>query len=129
MDSSVRRRIPVGRIVLAILFVGSGALHFVIPQAYLRVMPPVLPQPLTLIYISGVAELLGGFGLLLPITRRAAAWGLAALLVAVWPANVYMAIAHLPIPGVMGQSWAQWLRVPLQLPLIYWAWTYTREAE
>ncbi len=115
-----------GRIILAVLFVIAGAMHFVIPQAYLRIMPPYLPSPLTLIYISGVAEILGGVGLLVPPTRRLAAWGLVALLIAVLPANVYTATAHLRLPGIAGQSWLQWARIPLQVPLIYWAWLYTQ---
>lgn len=119
----------IGRTILAVLFVVAGSLHFLAPQLYLRIMPPLLPAPLTLIYISGAAEIAGGLGLLLPATRHAAAWGLIALLIAVLPANIYMAIAHLQIPGIMGQSWAQWLRVPLQLPLIYWAWLYTRRPQ
>ena len=79
-----------------------------------------------LVYVSGFAELLGGLGLLMPRTRPAAAWGLVALLIAVWPANIHMAMAPLLASGGMGQSWAAWLRVPLQIPLIYWAWSYTR---
>lgn len=115
-----------GRIILAILFILAGGLHFRIPLLYLKIMPPYLPAPLLLIYISGAAEILGGIGLLIPVTRHAAAWGLVALLIAVMPANIYMATSHIPFPGVMGQSWAQWARLPLQLPLIYWAWLYTR---
>jgi uncharacterized membrane protein len=116
----------IGRIILAALFILSGTLHLFAPQLYLRIMPPFLPSPLILVYISGAAEILGGIGLLVPLTRHAVAWGLIALLLAVWPANIYMATAHLSMPGIMGQSWAQWLRVPLQIPLIYWAWLYTR---
>jgi uncharacterized membrane protein len=116
----------VGYILLAVLFLLSGSLHFVAPQLYLRIMPPYLPAPLTLVYVSGAAEFLCGAGLLFPSTRRAAAWGLVALLIAVLPANIYMATAHLTVPGIMGHSWAQWLRIPLQAPLIYWAWLYTR---
>ena len=115
----------IGRILLAALFLVAGTLHFVIPQPYLKIMPPYLPAPLTLIYISGAAEILGGLGLLLPATRQLAAWALVALLICVLPANIHMAAAHLQAPGIMGQSWAQWLRVPLQLPMIYWAWLYT----
>ena len=115
----------IGRILLAVLFLVGGVLHFVIPQVYLRIMPPLLPEPLALIYCSGVAEILGGLGLLIPATRQAAAWGLVALLIAVWPANIYMAAAHVSFAGIFGQSWAQWLRVLLQVPLIYWAWSYT----
>jgi uncharacterized membrane protein len=115
-----------GRVILVILFILSGSLHFIAPQLYLKIVPPYLPAHLPIVYISGAAEALGGIGLLIPSTRRAAAWGLVVLLIAILPANIYMATAHLPAPGVMGHGWAQWLRVPLQLPLIYWAWLYTR---
>ena len=120
------KRSALGHTLLATLFIIAGSLHFILPLAYLRIVPPLLPAPLTLLQISGAAEIFGGLGLLLPRTRRAAAWGLVALLLAVWPANIYTAAVHLHFPGVMGQSWAQWLRVPLQLPLIYWASLYTR---
>ena len=116
----------IGRTILAVLFVIAGAMHFIIPKAYLRIMPPWLPHPAALIDISGAAEILGGLGLLVPFSRHFAAWGLVALLIAVLPANVYTATAHLPLPGLAGQSWLQWARIPLQLPLIYWAWLYTR---
>jgi uncharacterized membrane protein len=115
-----------GRIILATLFIIAGSLHFIVPQIYLKIMPPCLPVPFLLVQISGTAEILGGIGLLIPVLRGAAAWGLVALLIAVLPANIYMAMAHLPFPGVMGNSWAQWIRVPLQIPLIYWAWLYTK---
>jgi uncharacterized membrane protein len=126
MYSSQPKGSTTGRVALAFLFVIAGALHFIIPQAYLHIMPPWLPMPRTLINISGAAEILGGLGLLIPITRRLAAWGLVALLIAVLPANIYTATAHLPLPGLAGQSWLQWMRIPLQLPLIYWAWLHTR---
>ena len=116
----------IGRIVLAVFFVVAGSLHFFLPHVYLKIMPSYLPHPLALIYISGAAEILGGIGLIIPQTRHAAAWGLVALLIAVMPANIYMATAHIYFPGIMGQSWAQWARLPLQIPLIYWAWRYTR---
>jgi uncharacterized membrane protein len=116
----------IGRTLLAVLFFVAGSLHFLIPAVYLKIIPPWLPAHLAILYISGAAEILGGLGLIFPPTSRAAAWGLVALLIAVLPANIYMATAHLPAPGIMGQSWAQWLRIPLQLPLIFWAWLYTR---
>ena len=115
----------IGRYLLALLFLVGGALHFAMPAPYLRIMPPYLPWHLPLLWISGVAEMLGGLGLLVKTTQRAAAWGLIALLIAVWPANIYMATAHLALPGIAGETWFQWLRVPLQLPLIGWAWLYT----
>jgi uncharacterized membrane protein len=115
----------IARTILAILFILAGCLHFIAPQPYIKIVPPYLPAHLSIVYISGAAEILGGLGLLIPTTRQAAAWGLVILLIAILPANLYMATAHLPAPGLMGQSWAQWLRIPLQLPLIYWAWLYT----
>jgi uncharacterized membrane protein len=115
--------------ILAVLFIAAGILHFVIPQIYMRIMPPYLPRPGLLIGISGVAEVLGGIGLLVRSTSRAAAWGLVALLFVVWPANIHTAMVHLPFSGIIGQSWAQWFRVVLQVPLIFWAWLYTRRAK
>ena len=87
-------------------------------------MPPQLPQPLLLVYLSGVFELLGGLGLLPARTRRLAGWGLLALLVAVFPANVYMALIHeqLHIP-----AWVAWGRLPLQLPLMWWVWRVMKQ--
>ena len=113
------------RYALALLFVGAGILHFVRPETYLRIMPPWLPAPLLLVYVSGAFEILGGLGLLWPRTRRLAGWGLLALLVAVFPANIYMAQIHgqLGIPG-----WLAWARLPLQLPLLWWVWRASRGA-
>lgn len=114
-------------ICLSSLFLVSGTLHFITPGPYLRIMPPFLPHPKALLAISGGAEILGGAGLLLPKFRKAAGYGLALLLVAVFPANIYMALAHVRFPGLFGESWVQWLRLPLQIPLIWWALHYTRE--
>ncbi|MFD1873869.1 DoxX family membrane protein [Hymenobacter bucti] len=105
--------------VLAALFVGAGVLHFLRPETYLRIMPPALPAPRLLVLLSGAAEVAGGLGLLVPATRRAAAWGLLALLLAVFPANIYMlqlaGQLHLP-------AWALWARLPLQPLLMWWVW-------
>jgi uncharacterized membrane protein len=102
---------------LALLFVSAGVLHFVRPAPFLRIVPPALPAPGLLVMLSGVAEVAGGLGLLLPATRRLASWGLLALLAAVFPANVYMvglaSELHLP-------AWVLWARLPLQ-PLLMWA--------
>jgi uncharacterized membrane protein len=112
------------RYTLALLFVGAGVMHFLRPATYLAIMPPVLPAPLALVYVSGIFEILGGLGLLPARTRRLAGWGLLALLVAVFPANVYMALVHeqLHIPG-----WVAWGRLPLQLPLLWWVWSVMRQ--
>ena len=106
------------RLLLGAVFVGGGVLHFVRPSMYLPAMPPALPFPLALILASGVAEVAGGVGLWLPAGawRRAAGWGLAALLVAVYPANVFMAMA-----GVTEPAWALWARLPVQGALVAWA--------
>lgn len=114
-----------GRWALGILFVGAGSMHFVATAVYMRIMPPMLPEPRLLVQMSGVAEMLGGVGVLLPQTRRAAAWGLVALLVAVLPANVWMAVDHARWPGI--PEWLLWARLPLQVPLIVWAWSCTRD--
>ena len=105
------------RHTLAGLFVLAGTWHFVHPATYLAIMPPPLPHPLALVYASGLFEGMGGAGLLWVRTRRLAGWGLLALLVAVFPANVYMALIHeqLHIP-----AWVAWARLPLQLPLMWW---------
>lgn len=113
------------RLLLAILFIVAGALHFVVPQMYVKIMPPYIPAQLVLLYVSGVFEFFGGAGLLFrqPV-RGFAAWGLVALLIAVMPANIYMATNHTTFSSI--PAWALYLRLPLQLPLIWWAWLYTR---
>jgi uncharacterized membrane protein len=113
----------IGRIILAIFFIVAGCMHFLIPQTYIKIMPPFLLAPRLIVQLSGVAEILGGLGLFLPSTRHAAAWGLVALLIAVFPANIYMVVDHTRFASI--PLWVLWLRLPLQLPLIYWAWLYT----
>ena len=111
------------------LFAGilvSGILHLAMSRLYARIIPPIFPRPILLVLISGAAEILGGAGLLVPRFRRPAAYGLAILLVAVYPANIYMAVYHIPSSGLIGNRWLQWLRLPLQLPLIWWALYYAR---
>ncbi len=111
------------RYTLALIFMAAGLWHFLHPATYLAIMPPALPQPLALVYASGFFEILGGLGLLFARTRHMAGWGLLALLVAVFPANVHMALIHeqLGIPG-----WVAWGRLPLQLPLLWWVWRVMR---
>ncbi len=108
------------------LYLVAGAGHFLATPVYLSIMPAYLPSPRALVLLSGAAEMAGGLGVLLPLpARRVAAWGLVLLLIAVMPANVWMAqhaARYRPLP-----EWALWARLPLQLPLIAWAWLYTRE--
>lgn len=113
----------VGRNLFAGLFLFGGLAHFVVPDVYLRIMPPYLPQPRALVWISGAAELILGFLVLFRTTRSIAAWGLIALLVAVFPANVFMwrRADLFPIPAIV-----LLVRLPLQGLLIAWAWVYTK---
>ncbi len=110
--------------MLGSVFVVAGVLHFVATPVYMKIVPPYLTDPRLLVQFSGICEVLGGVGVLVPVTRRVAAWGLVALLIAVLPANVYMAMSPLRWPTI--PVWALWARVPLQAPLIAWAWLYTR---
>ena len=105
----------------------AGLNHFLVPATYVAMMPSMLPSPWALVYISGVAEILGGLGLILPRTRKLAGWGLVALYVAVFPANLNMAVHHLRLGTRELPSWALWLRLPLQGLLIAWAWWFTRD--
>lgn len=89
-----------GRWAFAALFLVGGILHFAMPKPYLRFLPPMLPTPDLLFAVSGGAEIRGGIGLLIPRLRRLAGHGLALLLLAVFPSNVYMSVAHIPSSGV-----------------------------
>jgi uncharacterized membrane protein len=119
---------PALRCAFAALFIGSGVLHFVKHEGYVRLMPPALPYPHELVYLSGVIE--GGLGALLlgPRTRRVAAWALVPTLIAIFPANVHAALTagtdREAMPGV--PVWAAWVRLPMQGVLIAWAYRYTR---
>jgi uncharacterized membrane protein len=123
-----RRAHAISRWVLTVFMVGAGVNHFLSPEAYVGMMPAALPAPWALVAISGVAEILGGLGLILPATRRLAAWWLIALFIAVFPANLNMAINHLPLGSHTLPGWALWARLPLQLLLIAWAASFRRPA-
>ena len=107
---------------------GAGFLHFVRPAPYLKIMPPYLPWHRALVYLSGAAEIAGGLGLLIPGLRKPAAWGLVALLIAVFPANVYMATDHIQMTVRPMPAWVAWARLPLQGLLIWWIASIARSA-
>lgn len=114
-------------------YVFAGVMHFVAPDMYERIVPPGLPRPRALVYLSGVAEIVLGVGVLLPRpdVRRRSAWGIVALLAAVFPANVYMAVGDVRLEGAPEwlrehEDLALWARLPLQGVLALWAWWYTR---
>ena len=107
-------------VMAALFFTAAGCLHFLRPAPYVKIVPPFIPWPLAMVYISGVAEIAGGIGILLPVSRRAAGWGLVALLIAVFPANVYMALDHVQATANPLPVWILWARLPLQFVLIWW---------
>ena len=113
--------------LLGIAFIGAGVNHFVRPDFYTKIMPRYLPWHLELVYVSGVAEALLGIMVLIPKFRRLGAWGLIALLIAVFPANIHMALNpqdYSNIPAVL-----LWVRLPLQFVLIAWAYWFTGGAK
>lgn len=114
-----------GRAVLAILMVAAGAEHLLHAELFARIVPDYLPNHILLVQVSGYCELAGGVGLLVPRAAVAAAWGLTLLLIAVFPANVYMALNNVPFGG-RHYPVLLWLRLPLQIPLIFWSFGYTR---
>ena len=107
--------------------IAIGVLHFARPKPFVRIVPKFLPAPLALVYISGFFEILGGVGLLVPGTRTWAAWGLVALYVAVFPANIYMLTHNISLnPKKPIPRWALWLRLPFQFLFIAWAYWFTQ---
>lgn len=111
-------------VIVFLWFAIGGVAHFVFTEAQMRIVPPWIPWPRAAVLVSGALELLGAAGLLLPSTRRAAAWGLFALTLAVTPANVYMLEQASAFPAV--PYWALVLRLPLQLVLLALIWKVAR---
>jgi uncharacterized membrane protein len=113
----------VGKRAFAALFIIAGIGHFVATDFFLKVVPPYLPFHLMVVLVSGVIEIFLGILLLVPSYSRLAAWGIIALLIAVFPANihVYQHQELFPLP-----SFVHLLRLPLQGALILWAFVYTR---
>lgn len=110
--------LPIGSWALVAIFNVSGIVHLIAPAAFLFLMPPFLPFPIELILISGVAELVAA--LLIVMKNRFASYIAIAVLLAVWPANWWFAIDALTNNPDL--ALLAWLRLPLQLPLIWWAW-------
>lgn len=117
----------ISKYLLAAIFIFAGINHFVMPEVYLRIMPPYLPAPLFLVYLSGFLEV--GFGIALLISKysRRAAWGIILLLIAVFPANVYMAMNTEKFPDI--NPLLLYLRLPLQFLLIVWVYWHTKDNE
>ncbi len=105
-------------------YVGAGINHFWHPESYLRLMPPWLPWHNALVMISGVFEICFGLALIFSATRKRAAWGIILLLIAVFPANIQMAINY--YNEANPNLWIAIVRLPLQIVLIWWAYTFTK---
>lgn len=112
-------RPPGSVLALASLFMMAGSLHFVVPEFYLAMMPPWLPAHRELVVASGIAEIVGGVGVLAGRWRRPAGIGLLLLLLAVFPANVQMLINA---RAADQPELLLWLRLPLQFLLFWWVW-------
>jgi len=112
--------------LFGVLFVLAGINHFLNPDFYLRIMPPYLLWHLFLVYLSGIFEIVLGVLLLISRFSRLAAWGLIALLIAIFPANIYMAMNTELFPEF--NPLLIWLRLPLQLLLIAWAYWLTKSS-
>ncbi len=110
---------------MAALYIFAGINHFLNPEIYLGIMPSGLPYPAARVAISGIAEI--GLGVLLvpQKTRRIAAWGIILLLIAVFPANIQMALDWHREDHAY--EWIAWARLPLQAVLVWWAWRFTRK--
>ncbi len=109
--------------IMSAIYILAGLNHFRVPKIYLTIMPPYIPYPEFMVFISGVIEVILGAALLWPPTTSMAAWGIVALLMAILPPHIYMIQnqknwSKIPI-------WALWLRLPMQAILIYWAYSFT----
>ncbi len=106
--------------LVAFFFTGAGVMHFTSPTFFVAIVPPYLPAPEMLVAVSGVFEILGGLGVLIPATRRWAGYGLLALLVAVYPANIHMALHPEQFPDMSPTS--LYVRLPFQFVFAALVW-------
>ena len=109
-------------LLAAVSYIAVGVTHFTHTDFFTFIMPPWLPWHQELVWISGFFEILGGAGLLIPQLRRISARGLIMLLIAVYPANVHMALNPAPFIAEGMPLWGLYLRLPLQFVFIVWMW-------
>ncbi len=119
MRTLLHMKKDIARSALGIVFILASSLHFTSSEAELKLIPEFLPWRLQALYITGIFEFLGGIGLLIPRFKRAAAWGLVALLIAVFPANLYHAVKDIQLGGMLNSRLYQWGRLPFQAVFIW----------
>lgn len=109
----------VARVFVTVAMVIVGVMHFANPDPFTRIVPQELPEPKLLVYVSGVFEIALGLAIQLPKTRKLAGWGLVALYLAVFPANINMAVRNIELtPGEPVPAWVAWGRLPFQIVFI-----------
>ncbi len=108
--------------LMAALYIIAGVMHFIKPKMYLRIMPRYLPQPKLLVSLSGIAEILLGIGICIPLCKTLAIYGIIAMLVVFLLVHFYMLSSEKAGAGI--PKWILILRIPLQFVLMYWAWSY-----
>ena len=112
---------------MAAFYILAGANHFIDPGFYQQMMPPFLPMHYFLIYFSGVIEIVLGLGLFFKKTRKLSAYGIILLLIAIFPANIYMAINNVQLEGLPTPAWVTYARLPFQFFFIAWAYWHTSD--
>ena len=121
MSDAAGRGRRFARMACAVTYVPFGFLHVLMPAKFLPIMPPCIPYPRRVVVATGVAEIFGGIGLLIPQTRKAAAIGLALYAVGVYPANVYHALARRKVPPLPDSWWYHGPRLAFQPVFVWWA--------
>ena len=111
-----------GLYVMAIMYVFAGLMHFVKPKLYMRVMPEYLPNHKALVFWSGIAEILLGIGLCIPVLKVISSYGIIAMLIVFLMVHLYILTGEKASTGI--PKWILILRIPLQFGLMYWAWVY-----
>ena len=125
------KKVKIASIVaMSIFYIWAGIQHFIDPDWFVQIMPPYLPFHYEAVYLSGFFEILFGLMLLLPMTRYLAAWGLILLLIAVYPANIYLAFNEAPQKTLQISAFvASWIRLPIQFIFIGLAYWHSRDIE